>query len=227
MHHIFDSLIFDMKFKISDESINSHGFTVNTDGIEHAESVVMLYNHDRNRPAIGRWNNIEKRDGAMFATPQFDEEDKFARKIQKKVDAAIITDCSVGLTVLEAKESDDGELTVTKSILKEVSICNVGANAQAKVQLFDKVGNEVQLSELSNFKEKNNGVIAKQKKESNMKSIANFLSLSDDSTEAESAGFFAHERERKNGIVGATNRREKRNCEAESRKRRRSSQRAH
>lgn len=58
-------------FVVSDESPNSYGFVVLTEGIDTAQferNPVMLYMHERSR-VVGRWENIRKRGGSCSLMP--------------------------------------------------------------------------------------------------------------------------------------------------------------
>ena len=148
-------------FVLSDESVNSYGFRVLTDGIaldNFKKNPVMLWNHtrtwtDRDNAMlpIGRWNNVRVEDGRLLADAEFDMDDPFAAKIARKVEKGILNMCSIGIVVVE--DSEDPELlvkgqtrrTVTKCRLREASVVDIGANANAVV-LYDTDGNIVELN---------------------------------------------------------------------------------
>lgn len=148
-------------FVLSDDSINSYGFRVLTQGIDlenFSKNPIMLWNHTRSMGdsdntllPIGRWSNIRIDDGRLLADAEFDMDDPFAKKIAKKVEKGIINACSIGIRVLE--ESDLAEhllpgqirKTVTRSMLREVSVVDIGSNANAVV-LYDDEGKVVDLN---------------------------------------------------------------------------------
>lgn len=52
------------EFLLSDESLNSHGTVVMTDGIRldrFLANPVMFYNHDESKGVVGRWEKSERR----------------------------------------------------------------------------------------------------------------------------------------------------------------------
>ena len=56
-------------FVLSDESVNSYGFVVLTEGIDTSafeRNPVMLYMHNRDGNVIGRWENIRKEDKRLL-----------------------------------------------------------------------------------------------------------------------------------------------------------------
>lgn len=186
-------------FVVSDESINSYGFRVLTEGIDikdFEKNPIMLWNHTRTWTdkdnailPIGRWENLRIEDGKLIADPVFDMEDPFAAKIAKKVEKGIINMCSIGIVVNEESDSSkyviQGQTrkTVTKCKLREVSIVDIGSNANA-VALYDDDGNVMELTADGKCAV---GIINNNKNDKNMnlKEIALKLGLSENATEAE------------------------------------------
>ena len=185
-------------FVLSDESVNSYGFRVLTDGIaldNFKKNPVMLWNHtrtwtDRDNAMlpIGRWNNVRVEDGRLLADAEFDMDDPFAAKIARKVEKGILNMCSIGIVVVE--DSEDPELlvkgqtrrTVTKCRLREVSVVDIGANANAVV-LYDTEGNIMELNADGGCAV---GLINQPKsQEMELKKIALQLGLPETATEAE------------------------------------------
>lgn len=131
-------------FVVSDESINSYGFIVETDGIDLSQFLrnpVMLFDHD---PAklIGTWKNVRKENKQLLAEPNFDMDDPEAVKLAKKVEKGILKGASVGLIALEfnRKEIDDKSIiTLSKCILKEISLTALPSNQNA-LRLYDADG---------------------------------------------------------------------------------------
>ncbi|TNE29196.1 MAG: hypothetical protein EP346_06960 [Bacteroidetes bacterium] len=186
------------KFILSDESVNSYGFKVLTDGIDTERfnaNPVMLYEHSY-RDLIGTWSDVKIEKGALTATPEFDEDDKLALKLQKKVEKGILKGCSIGLRILEWGEEvtkDGGILLVAiRSELREGSLTAVPSNANS-LRLYDENG--VQLSDndihvkLSALKEKEEDtppIPTNSNSNSNMKLTAQnltVLGLSSESSE--------------------------------------------
>lgn len=148
-------------FILSDESVNSYGFRVLTDGIDFSrfeKNPIMLWNHSRGWRGtedevlpIGRWENVHKENGKLLADAVFDENDEFSKRISDKVKQGIINACSIGICVTE--RSDDPSVivpgqryeTVTRCVLQEVSIVDIPSNQNA-VALYDNEGKMIELS---------------------------------------------------------------------------------
>ena len=149
---------------ISDESLNSYGFWVVTDGIDltaFLRNPVMLWNHNRDghgtvdaQLPIGYWKDLRVENGVLTGEPVFDEKDPFAMKVKQKLESGILNACSMGFVPLEW--SDDLEMlkegqkvaTVTRCRLMEISICDIPSNANATVVLYDENTNQINLSTL-------------------------------------------------------------------------------
>lgn len=149
---------------ISDESLNSYGFWVKTDGIEldaFLRNPIMLWNHNRDwngtvdtQLPIGYWKDLRVENGVLTGEPVFDEDDEFAKKIMKKYENGILNACSMGFKVLEwsdapemIKQGQKSE-TVTRCQLREISICDIPSNANATVVLYDEENKVINLSDL-------------------------------------------------------------------------------
>lgn len=151
---------------ISDESINSYGFWVNTDGIDLSaflKNPVMLWNHNRSslgtnfdQLPIGRWKDLRVENGVLTGEPVFDENDEFAVKIKQKYESGILNACSIGFAPLEWSDAPEmlkeGQkvATVTRCRLLEISICDIPSNANATVVLYDDDNKVINLSDLPN-----------------------------------------------------------------------------
>lgn len=154
-----------LTFIFSDESVNSYGTRVLTDGIRldnFLKNPIMLWNHTRAWSdkedqvlPIGRWENLRVENGKLMGDAIFDEKDAFAQKIKSKVEQKIINMCSVSLNVVTS--SDDAAVivqgqrrpTIIESELREVSVVDIGSNKNA-VRLYDACdGKEINLSDNS------------------------------------------------------------------------------
>lgn len=149
---------------ISDESINSYGFWVMTDGIDLSaflKNPVMLWNHNRSslgtnfdQLPIGRWKDLRVENGVLTGEPVFDENDEFAVKIKQKYESGILNACSIGFTPLEWSDAPEmlkeGQkvATVTRCRLLEISICDIPSNANATVVLYGDDDKAINLSDL-------------------------------------------------------------------------------
>lgn len=139
-------------FLLSDESVNSYGTRVLTDGIrldDYKKNPVVLWNHirawsdkeDQVLP-IGKIVKIWKDGGKLYGDIEFDQKDAFAAKVEHKVEQGIIRACSVSISVITT--SEDGAVlvqgqtrpTVMESCLREVSVVDIPANKNC-VRLYD------------------------------------------------------------------------------------------
>lgn len=152
---------------ISDESLNSYGFWVVTDGIDLSaflKNPVMLWNHNRDdhgtvnaQLPIGIWKDLRIENGVLTGEPVFDEKDEFALKIKQKYEAGILNACSMGFMPLEWSDAPEmlkeGQkvATVTRCRLMEISICDIPSNANATVVLYDENSKTINLSDLPNM----------------------------------------------------------------------------
>ncbi len=132
-------------FIVSDESVNSHGFSLKSSGgrLEFFKrNPVMLYNHDYDRLPIGTWKGLNvNKNGIITAVPNFDSDDDFALSIKKKVDKDIVKMASVGVIPLKI----DSEDVVIDWELLEISITPIGSNRNA-FRLYDKNKNIIELN---------------------------------------------------------------------------------
>lgn len=128
-------------FILSDESLNSYGFVVKTDGIDTAQferNPVMLYMHDRENGVVGRWENIRKEGLTLLADAVFDENTELGAKIKQQVENGFLRCVSIGIDNITQEELN-GVQTVTKCRLIEVSIVDIPSNSNA-VKLFRSSG---------------------------------------------------------------------------------------
>ena len=130
-------------FKISDESLNSHGFKLKSSGgdfTQFLKNPVMLYHHKEWELPIGTWANIKVHDnGDITADAIFDDDDPDAMKIKSKVEKGIIKMASIGVL---PDEFDEENATVTKWRAKEISVTPFGSNYNA-FRLYDTTGIEL------------------------------------------------------------------------------------
>lgn len=177
---------------ISDESVNSHGYWVKTDGIDieaFLKNPIMLWNHNRDyngtvdtQLPIGYWKDLRFENGVLTGEPVFDETDEFAVKIKKKYEAGILNACSMGFVLKEWSEAPEmlkpgqTRATVTRCVLKEISICDIPSNANATVVLYDDNNKIINLSDLPN-------VAIGPKINKKMKEIALKLGLAENATQ--------------------------------------------
>ena len=150
-------------FVLSDESLNSYGFRVLTDGIDTTlfeKNPIALWVHarsygwDKKREPlpIGKWVNLRRDGKKLIADLEFDEDDEFAVSLMKKVEKGIINMVSAGLRAVTT--SDDPSVlvkgqtrpTVVQSLLMECSLVDIGSNRNA-LRLQDEYGADINLSD--------------------------------------------------------------------------------
>lgn len=150
------------RFVISDSSINEYDFRTLTEGVDIAQYLknpILLWMHSRPWRGtkdevlpIGTMTDIAVEGDQILGTPVFDDKDDFAMTIYNKVESGILKMCSPGLKVLTW--SDDPEhilpgqrrATAIKTVLREVSICDIGANNNA-LALYDENDELINLSD--------------------------------------------------------------------------------
>lgn len=183
-----------LTFILHDESVNTHGFRMLTDGAnleEFKKNPVALLNHDDYSLPIGRWEDIRKEGGKILADLVLDEGDSRAAEVKRKVENNFIRMASIGAWPPEEK-SDAYNLmlpgqtlpTVTRWTVREASIVTIGANHNALafydresekiIDLNDKT-NLVRLMDQSN----------KLKNNEKMSVLTGVLNLQDSASEAE------------------------------------------
>lgn len=134
-----------IKFIVSDETLNSHGFIVLTAGINTAKferNPIMLYMHERENGVIGRWENVHKEGTQLIAEAVFDDNTELGAKVKKQVENGFLRSASIGIDNMIYEERD-GVKTVTQCDLFEISIVDMPANENA-VKLYAK-GNPITL----------------------------------------------------------------------------------
>ncbi len=131
-------------FVLNDESVNSYGFIVLTEGIDTSvfeRNPVMLYMHNRDGNVIGRWENIRKEEKRLLADAVFDESTELGATVKKQVEGGFLRAVSIGIEDI-AREQLNGVETVTKCRLIEVSVVDIPSNKNA-VRLMHRSGGYV------------------------------------------------------------------------------------
>lgn len=132
-------------FVISDESVNSYGYIVKTDGIDTTafeRNPVMLYMHER-KTVVGRWENFRKEGNKLLADAVFDESTELGKTVKAQVENGFLRSASIGVDIIEDTVIN-GIKTVIKCSLFEVSIVDIPANQNA-LKLYRK-GNRKRLT---------------------------------------------------------------------------------
>lgn len=128
------------KFILSDESLNTYGFRVLTEGIDLTDferNPLMFFGHNTYGLPIGKWVDIQKKDGQLTATAIFDEQDEMGKRVADKVAQGFLNAVSIGFDITETSTESPFILqgqtrpTITKSKLNEASIVSFPANRNA------------------------------------------------------------------------------------------------
>lgn len=184
------------KFTVHDDSVNTYGFRMLTDGAnlsEFEKNPVVLYNHNDWETPIGRADRVYKENGTIVAEIVFDTADPKAAEIAGKVERGFLRMASVGAWPPEESTDDtlmklDGQTgpTITRWTLREISICPIGANHNALAMYDRTTGKRIDLSDrdtvirlTDNLKKAN----INPKKKNNMSVITQMLHLSDSASE--------------------------------------------
>lgn len=159
------------KFCLTNEIKNANGFHVRTVGIDLADynaNPLMLWMHKRPKGEskdevlpIGNVVEIELVDGKLYGRLAFDSSDPFAMSLYEKVENGTLRMVSLGLIPLTWSKDKLGNVWLETSKLKEISLVDIGSNAQAiSVALYDSDSDlkiNLSLKEiLTNLKPENN-----------------------------------------------------------------------
>ena len=179
---------------ISNSKLNRHKFRVLTSGIDitqYQRNPILLWMHKRADEVlpIGKVENLRIEGDSLIGTPVFDETDDFAKKVKAKWDGGFLKMVSPGLDPIET--SSDPKLmlegqkkaTVTKSILLEISVVDMGANDDALALYKD--GELINLSLNHEFLNTAETALNNNLNEKEMKTFALKLGLPETATEAE------------------------------------------
>ncbi len=166
-------------FVISDESVNDYGFMVRTGGIDlsfYEKNPVVLYAHNDDSEGedkvlpIGK-GTVYVKGTQLIGDVEFDQDDDFAIKIEKKVAGGFLNATSIRFLPLVISNSNNDASASTgggpikneigvveKCILREFSIVALGSNLNA-VRLCSADGKSIDFStaiKLSSNNQKNN-----------------------------------------------------------------------
>ena len=186
------------KFTVHDDSVNTYGFRMLTDGVnltEFEKNPVVLYNHNDWETPIGRADRVYKENGTIVAEIVFDTADPKAAEIAGKVERGFLRMASVGAWPPEEATDDalmklDGQTgpTITRWTLREISICPIGANHNALAMYDRTTGQRLDLTDASTIvrlmdcaAETTNHIINNDM----TKTVKGILNLQDSATDAE------------------------------------------
>ena len=134
-----------INWTLSDSSIDRDRERFDTSGWnlkEFKKNPVLQWSHDATIPAIGKVINPKIKEERLVGKIEFDSEDAFAQKIERKVRAGYISAGSVGFFPMQVEipedDKSDLQLIYRKQELREFSICNVPANPNALVEQPEK-----------------------------------------------------------------------------------------
>lgn len=165
------------EFLLSDESINSYGFVVLTNGIKtdrFKANPVMFVNHDREKGIAGKWESIRIEDNRLFGTPVFDMEHEPGKTAGEQAESGFLNGASIGIDNLLFAEIN-GVQTVVGCELNEISVCDIPSNPKA-LQLYYK-GTPVTLSKYQEL-----SLNKKSMETTDLQKIASALSLPETAT---------------------------------------------
>lgn len=192
LHHKSKKMSYEVV--ISNSKLNSYKTRVITLGIDTTQfqrNPLLLWMHSRAVKGttddvlpLGTVENLRYEGDALLGTLKFDETDPFAMKIKAKWDAGVLKMVSAGLEITQ--QSSDPSLlltgqtraTIVKSVLREVSVVDIGSNDDAMVLYSD--------GKILNLTAGEGGEVLKSIHQSlNMKTIALKLGLPETATENE------------------------------------------
>ena len=179
-------MAFKKTFIISDESVNSQGFKVITNGIQLDNARLncpCFYDHKTWEVPLGHWENLRVENNKLVADLIINGDNDREKMYIKKIENNDIKGCSIGADALTWNEDplqlSQGQTrpTLEKSELFEISITPLPGNQSALALKFD--GSLIKLTA------DNSNKIPLLKPEQNMKQIALKLGLTESATEQE------------------------------------------
>jgi hypothetical protein len=153
----------DKDFILLDESVVMHGFRALMSGAELASFIdnpVMLLQHNRPKEHVGKddimlpigmWYDIRVEGDKLLAKPDFDDSDKLAVRIQKKVEGGYMKGASVWIEPLTLSDELTDLLpgqtlpTFTKWSLLEASIVDI-PNCRNALAIKNSAGKKILLN---------------------------------------------------------------------------------
>jgi len=129
--------------EINNDDIDRHGTVVMPSGARtenYERNPVVMWQHGngvRGSVPIGRAESIRTEESALFAQVRFDEDDEFAREIERKVEEGFVNAASIGFRPFDQrKDTVGGEqvMVVDEWELVEFSMVSVPSNPTALVE---------------------------------------------------------------------------------------------
>jgi len=125
-------------FVVSDESVNSYGFMVLSDGVVFAKHIPAFFEHDLTADPIGHWENVRKEGANWVATlvyggnPSGD-----AQKIYELIDSGHVGQASLGIDLSpQNTEFSADNKVITRAFVLEISVVKIASNRNA-IALYD------------------------------------------------------------------------------------------
>ena len=181
------------RVRISNEALNSYGTRVITAGIDIShfqKNPILLYMHERG-DVIGTVENLAVEGDALVGELSFDQVTDLSKRVAAQFEKGSLRCVSAGLRIVELSDAPEvvvqGQTrsTVTRSILREVSVVDIPANPDA-VRLYDQAGKLLELSDggesplpkISSLTSNSNSIM-------DLKALALSMGLPETATEAE------------------------------------------
>lgn len=167
---------------------NSYGFFVDTAGIDlksrFEPNPVCLNNHNNDtKDVLGKWIDIEIKDGKLYMRPDFDTQDPEGKEVVRKVLAGTIKGCSLGIMFDPADMvKENGKIILKKCILFEVSIVAVPSNGNA-IALFSMDGKQLSETEIKTLCLSLKSPEPKKENHKTMKLLTTHLQLAENADE--------------------------------------------
>lgn len=165
------------EFLLSDESVNSHGYVIQTSGIKLERfnaNPVMYLNHNMNKGIAGKWTNLRIHNGKLFGTPVFDMEHEPGKTAGEQAGSGFLNGASIGIENVVFAQINGVETAISCELI-EVSVCDIPSNKNALQLYYD--GTPVTLSKYQKLSANKNDMGT-----TNLQCIALALSLPEEAT---------------------------------------------
>ena len=143
----------DKEFLLTDNSVNSYGFRLLTEGYmqeEFEKNPIGYYMHLRDDGVVVRWTDFRRDGDKVFAKPVINMSNARGGQTYDEVINGFLNAASVGhYVILELSDDDSLKVpgqtgpTVTKWYNRELSLVDIPGNYNALTNLFDKDGNKI------------------------------------------------------------------------------------
>ena len=176
-------------FVVSDESINTYGFRVLTDGLTFPLHVPAFDDHDTESDPIGHWDNFRVENGRMLADFNYNDVTVRGKEIGDMVEAGHLGQASIGIDLRYSKANKqnmvDGQKgpTFYKTFAPEISIVKLASNRSAIALYDDGISNRLNLSDSDSDPLSKYDFFNDNNKSSEMKKLTRKFNLADDATE--------------------------------------------